>query len=59
MCYPVQCSKCGKTGWGGCGAHVQQVMAKVPASDRCRCNEEKAETQPKKPSPVRALFGLR
>ena len=32
MCYPVQCPKCGKTSWGGCGQHVDSVMRSVPAS---------------------------
>lgn len=42
MCRAVRCSSCGKTGWAGCGAHVDQVMAGVPASERCRCREEGA-----------------
>ncbi len=35
MCRAVTCSKCGKTTWAGCGQHVDQVMADVPASQRC------------------------
>ncbi|CAI9391998.1 hypothetical protein MICABA_01964 [Microbacterium sp. T2.11-28] len=35
MCYPVTCRKCGKTTWSGCGQHVDQVMRRVPASQRC------------------------
>ncbi len=35
MCRPVTCRKCGKTTWAGCGQHVNQVMAHVPASQRC------------------------
>jgi hypothetical protein len=37
MCSPVKCSHCGKTTWGGCGQHVDSVMAKVPATQRCTC----------------------
>ena len=37
MCYPVQCPKCGKTTWAGCGKHKDMVMAKVPEKDRCTC----------------------
>lgn len=37
MCRAVQCSKCGKTTWAGCGAHVDQVMAAVPPKNRCEC----------------------
>jgi hypothetical protein len=38
MCYPVNCPSCGKTGWGGCGNHVDAVMASVPAMQRCTCD---------------------
>jgi hypothetical protein len=38
MCYPVRCQRCGKTGWAGCGEHVDSVMRQVPASDKCRCS---------------------
>jgi hypothetical protein len=35
MCRAVTCKKCGKITWAGCGQHVSQVMAGVPASRRC------------------------
>jgi hypothetical protein len=35
MCRAVTCKKCGKTTWAGCGQHVSQVMAGIPASQRC------------------------
>ena len=35
MCRTVTCRKCGKTTWAGCGQHVKQVMASVPAAERC------------------------
>ena len=35
MCRAVTCRKCGKITWAGCGQHVAQVMAGVPASQRC------------------------
>lgn len=41
MCRPVGCAKCGKTTWAGCGAHVDQVMSRVPPADRCTCSREK------------------
>src|SRR5436309_2495511 len=31
MCRPVTCKQCGKTSWAGCGQHVEQVKASVPA----------------------------
>ncbi|WP_197023697.1 hypothetical protein [Rhodococcus sp. UNC363MFTsu5.1] len=42
MCYAVACSTCKKTTWGGCGAHVGDVMKAVPASERCVCEEKPA-----------------
>ena len=35
MCRAVTCRKCGKTTWAGCGQHVNQALAGVPASQRC------------------------
>lgn len=35
MCRPTVCRKCGKTGWAGCGRHVEQVLAGVPRAQRC------------------------
>jgi len=35
MCRAVTCRKCGKTTWAGCGRHISQVMASVPATQRC------------------------
>ncbi len=35
MCRPVPCSTCGKTTWAGCGDHIDQVKAVVPADQWC------------------------
>ena len=35
MCRAVTCKTCGKTTWSGCGMHVNQVLAAVPAARRC------------------------
>ncbi|MCX6461276.1 MAG: hypothetical protein NTZ03_13350 [Actinobacteria bacterium] len=51
MCRQVQCRRCGKPGWAGCGQHVNQVMAGVPKSKRCQC--------PPKESFIERLFGGR
>ncbi len=40
MCRRVECRTCGKPGFKGCGAHVEQVLADVRPDDRCRCLEE-------------------
>jgi hypothetical protein len=35
MCRPVNCKTCAKTTWAGCGQHVAQVKAMVPAEQWC------------------------
>jgi len=35
MCRPVPCTVCGKITWEGCGEHVDQVKAQVPADQWC------------------------
>lgn len=37
MCQPATCSRCSKTTWRGCGQHVDSVLARVPADQRCSC----------------------
>lgn len=39
MCSRVRCGSCGKATWSGCGEHVEQALAGVPESERCRCGE--------------------
>jgi len=39
MCRRIQCSQCGKPSFAGCGAHVEQVLAGVPVTDRCHCRD--------------------
>ncbi|EGO24334.1 hypothetical protein SERLADRAFT_389374 [Serpula lacrymans var. lacrymans S7.9] len=36
-CYTVNCDKCGKTTWKGCGRHAEQVMQNVKEEDKCVC----------------------
>lgn len=35
MCRATRCKTCGKTTWSGCGQHIAQVKAGVPAKDWC------------------------
>jgi hypothetical protein len=49
MCRQVKCSSCGKATYAGCGKHVEQVLAGVPASQRCRCREQKPKEGDKPP----------
>lgn len=37
MCARVQCSKCGRPTFAGCGAHIEQVLGDVPRESRCQC----------------------
>ena len=41
MCRRVDCPKCGRPTYSGCGAHVEQVLGGVAPADRCRCREAK------------------
>lgn len=41
MCSRVDCARCGRPTFAGCGAHVDQVLGSVPRAERCRCREER------------------
>lgn len=43
MCRRVQCRKCGRPDWAGCGAHIEQVLGNIPKSERCQCRESAAK----------------
>ena len=45
MCQRATCRTCGKATYSGCGMHVEQALAGVPASQRCDC-----ETRPERPA---------
>ncbi|SDL36901.1 hypothetical protein SAMN04488242_1251 [Tessaracoccus oleiagri] len=38
MCHRITCHHCGKPTWEGCGLHVDEALAGVPAEDRCSCD---------------------
>ncbi len=46
MCYPEKCPTCGKTGWAGCGQHVDEVMRSVPVTQWCTCERNSAAELP-------------
>ncbi len=46
MCRRVDCPKCGRPTYAGCGLHVEQVLGDVPAPQRCQCREERAKAPP-------------
>lgn len=39
MCRAVECDRCQKTTWSGCGEHVADVKANVPADQWCTCDQ--------------------
>ncbi len=46
MCQRVECPRCGRPTWAGCGAHVEQALRGVPADQRCQCREQNAGAGP-------------
>lgn len=52
MCRRVTCDRCGKPGFAGCGAHVEQVLGDVPKDKRCKCADERAA------QPARSIWKL-
>ena len=43
MCRRIDCRKCGRPTFTGCGMHVEQVLGNVPPEARCRCREERSK----------------
>ncbi|MEI2705013.1 MAG: hypothetical protein V9E89_07050 [Ilumatobacteraceae bacterium] len=41
----MTCPTCGRPGYSGCGAHVEQVLGDVPRAERCACNGPGAATR--------------
>jgi hypothetical protein len=37
MCYKVECGKCGKFTWNGCGKHVASVYDGIEKGKHCTC----------------------
>jgi len=59
MCRRVECPKCKKPSFAGCGMHVEQVLGDVPRENRCTCRDKPAQEGPTPPpSKLRRLFGL-
>jgi hypothetical protein len=59
MCRRIDCSKCGRPTYAGCGAHIEQVLGNVPPAERCRCREERSqEAKPEESRPQSWLRAL-
>jgi hypothetical protein len=48
MCRRVECSRCGKPTYAGCGAHIEQVLGDVPLEQRCKCRDAGASVPPRR-----------
>lgn len=46
MCRRVECRKCGRPTFAGCGAHVESVLRDVPTKDRCQGHTDEAKGEP-------------
>ena len=57
MCRAVACKKCGKTTWAGCGQHVDQVKANVPAGRWCTCPRDASAAAQRRGGFLARLFG--
>ena len=44
MCSKVQCRKCGKATWSGCGEHIEYALRGVAEQDLCKCEESAPQT---------------
>ena len=43
MCRRVDCPRCGRPTFAGCGLHIEQVLGDVPTADRCPGHEQEAQ----------------
>lgn len=60
MCVTTTCTTCGKKTWAGCGNHIEQALAGVPASQRCSCSDaDRAASTPGFGSLLGKIFGGR
>jgi len=58
MCRRVECAKCHKPSFAGCGMHIEQVLGDVPREERCSCREKSKKESSPDPSILRRIFGL-
>ena len=58
MCRRIECPKCGRPTFAGCGMHVEQVLGNVPPTQRCQCRAERPKDSGP-PTPSGALGWLK
>jgi hypothetical protein len=59
MCRRVDCNKCGRPTFAGCGMHVEQVLGDVPPAQRCHCREERPSQTPSPPASTGLISRLK
>jgi hypothetical protein len=57
MCSPTRCRVCAKTTWSGCGHHIAQVKARVPAGHWCDGHSQSEQPVIKSSSGLFKIFG--
>jgi len=62
MCQRVDCPKCGRPTYVGCGKHIEQVLGNVPEAARCKCDVVEPKAPGDAPAPegrswLRTLLG--
>lgn len=57
MCRPATCRTCKKTTWAGCGQHVAQVKAAVPAEMWCGGHPKEERPKGERRSLLARLLG--
>lgn len=57
MCSPTRCRVCAKTTWSGCGQHIAQVKARVPAGQWCDGHSHSEQPVIKSSSGLFKIFG--
>ncbi|KAL7231916.1 hypothetical protein ACSBR2_010021 [Camellia fascicularis] len=52
MCFKVECKKCGKYSWGGCGNHLTTLYGSIEEGKHCLCSSWPGVViPPKMPTP--------
>ena len=54
MCRRIECPRCKKPSFAGCGMHVEQVLGDVPKHERCSCHAK--DEGASEPSLLRRMF---
>ena len=54
MCEKVNCRKCSKPTWAGCGEHIEEALAGIAKVDRCQGHKD----EPKQSGLLNRLLNL-